>query len=122
MTQATTVALPTTLSVGERDRRYAVPPSVLLDAQDWVQRALPDATFVNVSDSFANVRTLKSDEEVALIDQANRPFDAGIERMPERVRPGMTGTEAVREAIQGMWAAGGDLELGERKVQMLVVA
>jgi Xaa-Pro aminopeptidase len=53
---------------------------------------------------------LKSDEEVALIEQANRVFDAGIQRMYERVRPGMTGADAVREGIQGMWAAGGDLE------------
>jgi Xaa-Pro dipeptidase len=205
MAQATYVALPGTLSLDERDRRYArlradlrergvdativfgsnlfyltnglsgeraglfptadepltvvlngrhladVPASVLLDAQDWVQdirgandlsplidrigelrlgqgtlglankdmplagyqqlqQALPDVKLVDVSGIFANVRTQKSDEEVALIEQANRVFDAGIQRMHEHVRPGMTGSEAVREGIQGMWAAGGDLE------------
>src|SRR5579862_1382538 len=81
-----------------------------LGLHQQLRRALPDAKLVDVSDVFANVRTIKSDEEVALIEQANRVFDAGIERMHERVRPGMTGSEAVREAIQGMWAAGGDLD------------
>jgi Xaa-Pro dipeptidase len=75
-----------------------------------LRRELPEARLVDVSDVFANVRTLKSDEEVALIEQANRAFDAGIRRMQERVRPGMTGAEAVREGIQGMWSAGADLE------------
>ena len=81
-----------------------------LGGYQQLQRELPEVRFVDVSDIFANVRTLKSDAEVALIEQANRAFDAGIQRMYERVRPGMSGEEAVREGIQGMWAAGGDLE------------
>jgi Xaa-Pro aminopeptidase len=81
-----------------------------LSAYQDLQRALPEVQLMDVSDIFANVRTLKSENEVALIEQANRAFDAGIQRMHERVRPGMTGEEAVREGIQGMWSAGGDLE------------
>jgi Xaa-Pro aminopeptidase len=205
MAQVAEVALPTPLSVGERDRRYAqlraalhergvdatlafgsnlfylsnglsgeragllptadapltvllngrhladVPASVLLEAQDWVQdirggndlsplidrmrelrlesgtlglanrdtplsayqqvqRALPEARLVDVSDVFANVRTLKTDEEIASIEHANRVFDAGIQRLYERARPGMRGAEAVQAAIEGMWSAGGDLD------------
>ena len=90
------------IGLGNRD--------IPLSVYQQLQRALPDVKLVNVSDVFANVRTIKSDEEVGLIEQANRAFDAGIQRMYERVRPGMTGEEAVREGIQGMWAAGGDLE------------
>jgi Xaa-Pro dipeptidase len=90
--------------IGLADRR------VPLDLYQQLQKALPEAKLVDVSDIFANVRTIKSEDEIALIEQANRVFDAGIERMHERVRPGMTGAEAVREAIQGMWAAGGDLD------------
>jgi Xaa-Pro aminopeptidase len=81
-----------------------------LSVYQQLQRALPDARLVDVSDIFANERTLKSDVEVALIEQANRAFDAGVQRMHARVRPGMTGEEATREGIQGMWGAGGDLE------------
>ncbi len=81
-----------------------------LGSYQQLQKGLPEAKLVDVSDIFNNVRTIKSDEEVALIEQANRVFDAAIAHMHERVRPGMTGAEAVREAIQGMWAAGGDLD------------
>jgi Xaa-Pro aminopeptidase len=75
-----------------------------------LRKAFPDATFIDVSDVFTNVRTIKSDEEVAMLEQANRVFDAGLMAMYERVRPGMTGAQAVQYCIQGMWAAGGDLD------------
>jgi Xaa-Pro aminopeptidase len=81
-----------------------------LGAYQQLQRALPDVRLVDVSDIFGNTRTLKSDEEVALIEQANRAFDAGIQRLYEHARPGMTGEEAVQHAIQGMWSARGDLD------------
>jgi Xaa-Pro aminopeptidase len=91
-----------TLGLANRDMPVA--------AYQQLQRVLPGARLVDVSDLFANVRTLKSDAEVALIEQANRAFDAGIRRLYERVRPATTGAEAVREAIQGMWSAGGDVD------------
>jgi len=91
-------------SIGIADRRLP------LDVYQQLQKALPNAKLADVSDVFTNLRTIKSDEEVALIEQANRVFDAGIVRMQEKVRPGMTGEEAVREGIIGMWAASGDLD------------
>jgi Xaa-Pro aminopeptidase len=81
-----------------------------LDGYQQLRKELPDAKLVDVSDVFANIRTIKSAEEMALLARASRVFDAGIERMYERVKPGMTGFEAVREGVQGMWAAGGDLD------------
>lgn len=75
-----------------------------------VAKELPEAKLVDVSDVFANVRTIKSDEEVAMIEQANRVFDAAVEGMHEHVRTGMTGAEAVQEGIKAMWRAGGDLD------------
>jgi Xaa-Pro aminopeptidase len=81
-----------------------------LSASQQLQRELPEARLVDVSDVFANVRALKSGQEVALIEQANRVFDAGIQRLYERARPGMLGAEAVQAAIEGMWSAGGDLD------------
>jgi len=91
-------------SIGIADRRLP------LDIYQQLQKAFPSARLVDVSDIFINIRSTKSDDEVALIEQANRVFDAGIVRMHERVRPGMTGQEAIQEGIIGMWAAGGDLE------------
>ena len=81
-----------------------------LNVHRQLARELPEAKLVDVSEVFDDVRTIKGDEEIALLEQASRVFDAGIERMYERVRPGMTGSEATREAIIGMWNAGGDLD------------
>jgi Xaa-Pro aminopeptidase len=121
------------------NRRHLIDisPRVVLDAQDWVsdvkpgfdaaaaiglaggidykfynrlQKTLPNAKIADVADVFAEVRTIKSDEENALIDRANRVFDAGIKRVHEVARPGMTGKQVVQEAIHAMWDAGGDLE------------
>jgi len=75
-----------------------------------LEKALPGAKVVDVSDVFADVRTLKSGEEVRMIEEANRVFDAAIERVHEVARPGMIGAEVVQEGIKAMWAAGGDME------------
>ena len=75
-----------------------------------LQSTLSGAKIVDVSDIFIDVRTIKSGEENAMIDQANRVFDAAIERVYEVARPGMTGKQVVQEAIRAMWDAGGDLE------------
>jgi Xaa-Pro dipeptidase len=75
-----------------------------------LQKEFPGAKVVDVADIFTDVRTIKSAEENAMIDRANRIFDAAIERVHEVARPGMTGKQVVQEAIRAMWEAGGDLE------------
>jgi Xaa-Pro aminopeptidase len=75
-----------------------------------LQAALPDARLVDVSDIFADVRTVKSAAEIAMIDQGNRVFDAAVRRVREVARPGMLGAEVVQAGIQAMWEAGGDLQ------------
>ena len=75
-----------------------------------LQTTLSSAKIVDVSDIFIDARTIKSAEENAMIDRANRVFDAAIKRVHEVARPGMTGNQIVQEAIRGMWDAGGDLE------------
>jgi Xaa-Pro aminopeptidase len=75
-----------------------------------LRNAFPDARFVDVTDIFANLRTIKSDEEIAMIEQANRVFDAGIDAVYEVARPGMLGVNVMQEGIRAMWAAGGDLD------------
>ncbi len=74
-----------------------------------LESGLPSAKIVDVSDIFADVRTIKSEEEIALIDRANRVFDAAIKRVHEVARPGMLGCQVVHEGISAMWEAGGDL-------------
>ena len=75
-----------------------------------LRASLSAAKIVDVSDIFADVRTIKSGEENAMIDQANRIFDAAVRRIHEVVKPGMAGREVVEEGIRAMWEAGGDLE------------
>jgi Xaa-Pro aminopeptidase len=75
-----------------------------------LQAACPNAKIVDATDILLNLRTTKSEEEIALIDRANRIFDAGVARVAEYARPGMRGAEVVQEAINAMVAAGGDLE------------
>lgn len=75
-----------------------------------LQSALSSAKIVDVTDIFANVRTIKSEEENAMIDKANRAFDAAIKRIHEVARPGMLGSEVVREGIRAMWEVGGDID------------
>ncbi len=75
-----------------------------------LKAAFPDAKFIDVSDAFANVRTLKSEEEIAMLEQADAVLQAGIDAVCELVRPAMLGARAVHEAIRGMWDAGGDLD------------
>ena len=75
-----------------------------------LQSTLSGAKIADVSDIFTDVRTIKSEEENAMIDRANRIFDAAIKRVHEVARPGMTGKQVVQEGIRAMWEAGGDLE------------
>ncbi len=75
-----------------------------------LQKTLPGAKIADVSDIFSEVRTIKSAEENAMIDRANRVFDGAVVRVREVARPGMTGKQVVQEAIRAMWDAGGDLE------------
>ncbi len=74
-----------------------------------LQSALPSAKIVDVSDILTNIRTIKSEEEIAMIDMANRVFDAAVKRVQEVGRPGMLGSDVTQEGIKAMWEAGGDL-------------
>ena len=74
-----------------------------------LQKAFPDAKFVDISSIFTNARTIKSEEEIAMIDTANRIFDRAVERVCEVAKPGMLGRRVLQEGINAMWAAGGDM-------------
>jgi Xaa-Pro aminopeptidase len=75
-----------------------------------LMKAHPGVTWVAAGDILANARTIKSDEEIALIDRANRIFDAAVERVRDTARPGMLGREIVQLGLQAMWDAGGDFD------------
>jgi Xaa-Pro aminopeptidase len=74
-----------------------------------LRTAFPHARFVDVSDVFLNARAIKSEEEVAMIEQANDVFDTAVRAVCDRVRPGMLGVRLIQEGTAAMWDAGGDL-------------
>lgn len=106
-------AMPIVQRIGELHLEKAVigvvPGGLSHSFYAQLQKALPEATLKDVTDVFADVRTTKSDEEIAMIDHANRVFDAAVRRVHEVARPGMLGAEAVQEGVRAMWEAGGDL-------------
>jgi Xaa-Pro aminopeptidase len=75
-----------------------------------ITKALPAMVLEDISDAFVNLRTIKSAEEIALIDRANRIFDTAVERIHAQARPGMLGRELVQLGTVAMWEAGGDLD------------
>jgi Xaa-Pro aminopeptidase len=75
-----------------------------------LQKALAGAKLVDATDILANVRTIKSEEEIALIDRANMIFDEAVEAIHQTAKPGMTGAEVMQEGIKAMWNAGGDID------------
>ena len=78
--------------------------------QTNLMKALPDATFVDASEILNNARTLKSAEEIALIDRANKIFDVAVRHVHERARPGMLGREIIQIGQNAMWDEGADLD------------
>jgi Xaa-Pro aminopeptidase len=93
----------------ERGTIGVIPGSLSHSIYSQLESGLPDAKLVDVTDVLADLRTTKSQEEIAMIDFANRVFDAAVYRVNEVAGPGMLGVEVVREGIKAMWDAGGDL-------------
>lgn len=79
-------------------------------AYAFLMNAMPGLQLVDASAILNNIRTIKSEAEIALIDRANQVFTAAVVAICERVRPGMSGRRAVEIGRQAMWDAGGDLD------------
>jgi Xaa-Pro aminopeptidase len=74
-----------------------------------LRTAFPEAQFVDVTDILANLRAIKSAEEIAMIDRANLLFDLAVEHVHQVARPGMRGAVVVAEAVKRMVEAGADV-------------
>jgi Xaa-Pro aminopeptidase len=79
-------------------------------AYGFIKKALPSVELVDASDILNDVRTIKSGEELDLIDRANRVFNAAVEAVHAKGRPGMTGSDLMHIGVSAMWDAGGDLD------------
>jgi len=79
------------------------------DAYATLMKALPGLKLTDANEILLNMRTIKSAEEIALIDRANHIFNAAIIAIQQKARPGMLGREVVQIGLNAMWDAGGDL-------------
>jgi Xaa-Pro aminopeptidase len=87
-----------------------------LDPDGWVphsvveslKAALPDARFVNLGNLLEITRAVKSDEEIALLEQAASLGDRMLEACRDRARPGVRECEVYAQMMQAMLAEGGE--------------
>jgi Xaa-Pro aminopeptidase len=75
---------------------------------NFIMRQLPSLKIVDASDILEDIRTLKSDEEIALIDHANSLFNLAVEAIHHKARPGMLGREVVQIGLNAMFDGGAD--------------
>jgi Xaa-Pro dipeptidase len=73
-----------------------------------IQRTLPNLKIVDVTDMFFELRSIKSDEEIACLEQSARLVDIGYRAHVQLARPGVTEREVYAGVIHAMDAAGAE--------------
>ena len=74
-----------------------------------LREALPDVTFVNATDFMHDIRMIKSAEEIAMIERAQRCADATSEAAFATARPGTTEHEVYAEMMAAHIRNGGEV-------------
>ena len=86
---------------------YAIMP---LPVYEGLRKALPEAEIVKADDILRNMRMIKSENEVLLLKEASRVAEVAIERVLERIKPGMTELQVVGIAQEAMYENGAEYE------------
>ncbi len=87
-----------------------------LDPDGWVphsmymrlQERLPGMTIVNLEDMLEKIRTVKSAEEIAILDKAAALGDLMLQACRDTARPGVKECEVYARMMQAMLANGGE--------------
>ena len=87
-----------------------------LDPDGWVPYSqyveltnlLPDATFVNLNDMLEKLRSIKSAEEIEVLDKAARLGDRMLQACRDTARPGVRECEVHARMMETMLANGGE--------------
>jgi len=74
-----------------------------------LKRLLPDATFVNATDMLYEVRTVKSAEEIALIEKAAELSNIEFDNYLKNARPGVRELQLYADAYHAAMCAGNDI-------------
>ena len=75
-----------------------------------LQNAFPDAELVDAREIMVELRSVKSDAEVACLKEAGRITDIAIEDVIAAIRPGMTELQLVGVAQKSMYENGAEYE------------
>jgi len=86
---------------------YAIMP---LPVYWGLKKALPEAEIVKADDILKNMRMIKSENEVSLLKEASRIAEIAMERVLEKMRPGMTELQVVGIAQEAMYENGAEYE------------
>jgi len=97
---------------GRRIRRlgiggYAIMPLVVYDA---LKAALPETEIVRADDILRNMRSIKSENEVALLKESSKIAEKALETVLEKIEPGMTELQVVGIAEGKMYENGAEYE------------
>jgi len=97
---------------GEKVKRlgiagYAIMP---LPVYEELKRALPETEIVKVDDILRNMRSVKSENEIALLKESFRIAGIAVERVLERIEPGMTELQVAGIAQGAMYQNGAEYE------------
>ncbi len=87
-----------------------------LDSDGWLPRSvydgvlsgLPEARFVDLDDDLEMMRSIKSAEEIAMLERAATLGDGMLQACVENARPGVRETEVYSAMMQAMLSEGGE--------------
>jgi Xaa-Pro aminopeptidase len=96
--------------IGVTEGKLGYAGSLTARSAGQIKKSLPGIELIDATEIMINARTIKSAEEIALMEKANRIFDAAIKEVHKKARPGMLGRDIDAIARTAMWAAGGDSE------------
>lgn len=84
-------------------------PSTLLRVEhEALKRLLPNAEFVDMNGTLADMRIVKSEEEIAMLRCAGKIARKVVDAMVETARPGVTEAAVYAKMIEAQIANGGD--------------
>jgi len=86
---------------------YAIMP---LPVYEGLRKALPEVEIVKADDILRNMRAIKSENEILLLKEASRIAEIAVERVLERIKPGMTELQVVGIAQEAMYENGAEYE------------
>jgi Xaa-Pro aminopeptidase len=86
---------------------YSIMPLPVYDA---LKAALPETEIVRADDIMRGMRSVKSENEVALLKDSSRIAEMALEQILEKIRPGMTELQVVGIAEGAMYENGAEYE------------